>query len=272
MKKSLKHGTTPYYKGKGTPDNLDNMRHIHVKEEVPKLFSQIVINAAKHNLVDNMSKFQIATKPGHRATEHVFVLLSIMASYEKNGKALIISMFDLSKYFDSESLIDCCAEIYRNKTKGKLYRLLFLLNKNVKIRVKTPVGVTKSHDTGPTVSQGSAEGAIISADNLDNGVSEAFHDEEENEEATDKVKDDAKAENEVIQNVKYEEVVIEPMLFQDDVANAADSVEDAQKANRKMVDLLEKKLLNLNLDKSLCIIAGSKKAREKWRRKSYQIQ
>ena len=81
-------------KGKATPNNLDNMRHIHVKEEVPKLFSQIVTNAAKDNLIGNMSKFQIATKPGHRATEHVFVVFSLMALYEQKGKAMIMSMYD----------------------------------------------------------------------------------------------------------------------------------------------------------------------------------
>ena len=120
------------YKGKGSPNNLDNIRHIHLKEEVPKLFSQIVTMAAKDNLVENMSKFQIATKPSHRAKEHVFVILSLIASYEQKGKALILSMFDLSKYFDSESLVDCCSEVYKNKTKGKVYRLLFHLNKNIK--------------------------------------------------------------------------------------------------------------------------------------------
>ena len=119
--------------------NLDGMRHIHVKEETPKLFSQIVTLEAKENLIENMSKFQIATKLGHRATEHIFVILSLMALYEMKGKALIISMYDISKYFDSESLLDCCSEVYRNKVKGKVYRLLFQLNKNVRIRVKTSV-------------------------------------------------------------------------------------------------------------------------------------
>ena len=31
------------YKGKGSKSNLDNIRHIHIKEEIPKLFGQIVL-------------------------------------------------------------------------------------------------------------------------------------------------------------------------------------------------------------------------------------
>ena len=48
--------------------SLDNYRFIHLKESLPRFFSQIVTSAAKGNILENMSKFQIATKPGHRAT------------------------------------------------------------------------------------------------------------------------------------------------------------------------------------------------------------
>ena len=83
-----------------------------------------------------MSKYQIATKPGHRATEHTYVLISLMDLYEKEGKSCIISMIDLKQYFDSENLYDCCSEVYKNKIRGKIYRLFFQLNKNVRITVK----------------------------------------------------------------------------------------------------------------------------------------
>ena len=103
------------------------MRFIHTKPEIPKLFSQIVTLAAKDSLIGNMTKFQIATKPGHRATEHIFVLFSIMSMYEREGKSILIMMFDLKSYFDFESLEDCCTEIYKNQIMGKLYRLIYKL-------------------------------------------------------------------------------------------------------------------------------------------------
>ena len=202
-----------------------------------------------------MSKFQIATKPGHRATEHIFVILSIMELYDKNRKALIISMYDLKKYFDSESLFDCCSEIYKSQVRGKIYRLLFLLNKNVRIRVKTPVGVTASADTGPTVSQGSSEGAIVSSVNLDNGIKEYYHDNED-ETGDNEERNRTKRK---IGKIHYEEIVMNPMLYQDDCMNLADNIDDAQKSNDLMVELLETKLLTLNQDKSKFLIVGDKK-------------
>ena len=247
------------YKGKNSKFSLDSMRFIHLKEDIPKLFSQIVTLAAKDNLINNMSKFQIATKPGHRATEHIFVILSIMELYDKNRKALIISMYDLKKYFDSESLFDCCSEIYKSQVRGKIYRLLFQLNKNVRIRVKTPVGVTASADTGPTVSQGSSEGAIVSSVNLDNGIKEYYHD---NEDET-RDNEEGNRTKRKIGKIHYEDIVMNPMLYQDDCTNLADNIDDAQKSNDLMVELLETKPLTLNQDKSKFLLAGDKKKRQK---------
>ena len=62
------------FKGKGERTELDNYRHIHIKDEVPKVFGHLVMSAAREKLFDNMSKFQIGAKPGHRPQEHLFVL------------------------------------------------------------------------------------------------------------------------------------------------------------------------------------------------------
>ena len=102
-----------------------------------------------------------------------------MAYFEAEGKAGLIAMIDLRKYFDSESAPDCWSEIYRNNVQGKIYRLLFQLNKKARIKVRTPVGISDSCETNPLVSQGSSKGAIMSAVNLDNGISDYFHDKEE---------------------------------------------------------------------------------------------
>ena len=61
------------YKGSGSLQDLNCHRNIHTKLEVPKLFGHIVTTAAKVKMIENMSKYQIGTKPGHRAQEHLHV-------------------------------------------------------------------------------------------------------------------------------------------------------------------------------------------------------
>ena len=182
-----------------------------------------------------------------------------------------MSMFDIKRYFDSESAHDCWSELYKSQVKGKAYRLLFNLNKNTRIRVKTPVGVSQAAETGPLVSQGSVEGAVISAVNLDRGIREYFHEEQDEDDKDvtevgiekENVVEEANKDGEVMEDVMYSSIQLKPLLFQDDVFNASKSPEAAQIANEKMVKLMESKLLDLHQDKSCYIIAGEKKARLK---------
>ena len=71
-------------------------------------------------------------------------------------------------------------ELFKCGIRGKLYRLIYNLNKHTEIAVKTPVGVSSNADVGEVVGQGTNEGAIISAVNLSGGVSEYFEDSEKN--------------------------------------------------------------------------------------------
>ena len=71
------------------------------------------------------------------------------------------------------------SELVKSNIRGKLYRLIFSMNQNIRIKVKTAVGENESEDTGPGVGQGTVDGAILSAVNLDNGVKEEFHEHNE---------------------------------------------------------------------------------------------
>ena len=87
---------------------------------------------------------------------------------------LIIQFFDIKKFFDSEVLRDGMNAIHKAGIKGKIYRLWFNLNRNIKIKVRTACGTSDSEDTGEGIGQGTIGGAIVSAATLDDGVSEMF--------------------------------------------------------------------------------------------------
>ena len=97
---------------------------------------------------------------------------------------------------------------------GKLYQLLYSMNKNTRITVQTPVGQTEETDTGKTVGQGTLEGAIISALSLDIGVDDHFSGSE--------------------YEVCYAGLRLQPLLFQDDVSRLADNPSSLQAGNDKM--------------------------------------
>ena len=77
-----------------------------------KVFGQILTMKVKEKLIQNMTKFQLAGKPGHRPTEHLYVVLSLIEMAERNKEPLILALYDLQKYYDREHLEDCMNEKY----------------------------------------------------------------------------------------------------------------------------------------------------------------
>jgi hypothetical protein len=100
------------------------------------------MSQAKGKIQENMTKFQIGTKTGQRAQEHLFTLKSVISLYLKYDFPIMVQLYDISKFFDRESLRDGMNAIYNCGIKGKLYRLIYNMNKDTKIRVRTAVGET----------------------------------------------------------------------------------------------------------------------------------
>ena len=140
---------------------------------------------------------------------------------------------------------------------------MFNLNKTSRIKIKTSVGESRSESIQPLITQASVEAAVISAKNLDSGVSEYVHKEKDNEtEDTEKEEKEEEDNDKDIEDVTYSTVKLKSLLFQDDVLTPNKTPEAAQAINLKMVDLMESKLLDLHKGKSCYIVAGEKGSRE----------
>ena len=100
------------------------------------------------------------------------------------------------------------------------------------------MGLTYETDRGEGVGQGTLEGALVSAANLDSGVRDCFQNSEH--------------------EVSYGGLGLGPIMYQDDVSRLADSIEAAQAGNDRMLTLAETKVLDYNLDKSCFMIVGKK--------------
>ena len=90
--------------------------------------------------------------------------------------------------------------------------------------------MTDSFLTGPTVSQGSIGGGLISTINLDFSVNRFFY----------------KSTNEIF----FHDVRLQPLIYQDDLGRFASCRMDAQAGNRKIEACMETKVLDLHPDKS----------------------
>ena len=175
---------------------------------MPRVFDGIVFTKMKPNLVSNMSKFQIGAKPGHRVQEHIFVQHSVVALYKKLNIPLIIQTWDISRYFDRHHLLEAQEWLADCKVPGKCSRLMWNLNKNTTVKVKTAAGVSDTAITKENLGQGSRSAGLVCSMSLSK--------------STDKYFDGSKHE------VSYGSVVLAPLLFQDDALRMTTTVEGAR--------------------------------------------
>ena len=228
---------TSKYKGKGKIYEFKNQRFVHTKSENPKAFEYIVMTKAKPKIIAGCSKYQIGALPKHRSAEHLFTLKSTIAWYSILRKPIILQLFDISKFFDREMLKDGMDSLYKCGIAGKIYRLIYELNKSTKLTIKTGCGTTQPKQIGANITQGSIGGALISSVNLDKTVDEHF----------------SKSEHEI----SYVDLRLQPTIFQDDISRMTSSRSAAQAGNEYIKSCMEVKLLDLNVDKSCFILIGN---------------
>ena len=231
------------YKGKGIKADLSNSRFIHLKEWLPRTCDALVVGGMKSKILESSTKFQIGGQPGHRSQEHLFSLKCIIALRELRGEGFLFQLFDLSKFFDKESLRDVLDTLHEVGVDAKAYMAWYLLNRNTRIAVKTGTGLTEEADVGEVVGQGTVGGALTSQLNIDRGIERYFCGSRD--EAT------------------YGTVRLQPMVFQDDIARIANDIASAKAGNHKLSFLMKEKQLKVHPDKTGFIAIGTKDYQQK---------
>ena len=128
--------------------------------------------------------------------------------------------------------------LYTSGIRGKLHKLIYKLNKNNIIQIRTPVGTTDGFKTGENVTQGSVGGGLISSLNLDIPILNFFKNSEH--------------------EAAYGSIEMSPIIYQDDLARVASSVIGAQAGIDRVEECMETKLLDLHDEKS-CYLGFGKK-------------
>ena len=127
---------------RGDRSLLSSYRFVHLKHWMARIFDGLVFSKMKEDLVRNMSKFQIGAKPAHRPQEHIFVLNSVISLHKKLSIPLIIQTWDITRYFDEHSLLEAQEWLADSSVPDKCYRLVWEMNRNTTVQVKTGAGTS----------------------------------------------------------------------------------------------------------------------------------
>ena len=234
---------TPIWKKKGSALDLNNMRFIHMKHWRPKLLEGLITEKMKANIVSATPAIQIGGMPGSQSVQHLIVLKSWIKLKDKKKEPAVFCLYDLSKFFDRESLLDVCYNLHHKANiDDKSYRMWFKLNNTTKISVKTSVGESNKAPVPDTVAQGSFGAALASSMNLGCSIDDTFGEEN---------------------TASFGNVDLNCLILQDDISKMNDSLKQAREGCSKIDKTLQEKLLKVNYDKSCVMIIGKDKCRKK---------
>ena len=134
-------GVTTIFKNKGSQKDLVNQRGIFLTQIISKLFERLVSGRVK-GTTEKMNPLQAGGKDG-RATYHQTFLLRGFISHSKyTGKQLIITLYDFKQCFDNLWLDDAVLSLWKLGLDSDMLPLIYNLNRESVITVKTPVGNT----------------------------------------------------------------------------------------------------------------------------------
>ena len=210
---------TQIWKKKGSALSLNNMRFIHMKCWRAKLLEALVTEKMKPQIVEATPNIQIGGMPQSQSVEHLVTLKTWMKQIEENDSEGVVSFYDMAKFFDKESLLDCLDTLNKKANiDAKSYRMLYKLNANTKISVQTSVGESKSAPIEDSIGQGSFSAALSSSLNIRCAVA-------------DKLKDECTA------SIGQLELIA--LILQDDISKVCNTVEQARNGSQKIDDLLK---------------------------------
>ena len=137
----------------------------------------LAVREMKDAIIDAGTKYQIGGCPGQRTQFHLFVIKRLIAlRIQPGGKnaGSILTVADIMKFFDKQSLVDAMDSLHKAKINQKFYPVWYKMNKNTVIRVKTGAGMSATGLAGPVTGQGGGGAALASALNLDIGLDSYF--------------------------------------------------------------------------------------------------
>ena len=117
----------------------------------------------------SMSDSQVGGRKGRNVRNHIWMLNGIICDVLSTGKktSIDIQIFDYKQCFDSLWLQECLSDIYTNGIKDDKLALLYNINTNVKVAVKTPVGKSRRGDISNVITQGDVFGPILCSNQVD---------------------------------------------------------------------------------------------------------
>ena len=157
------------YKGKGEKNNLENDHGIFLVTIFRSILMRLIYHDKYEEIDESMSDSQIGGRKGKNIRNHIWVINGIITDVlsTKKKSPVDIQIFDYKQCFDSLWLEECLNDIYSAGINDDKFQLLYNINSEVKMAVKTPVGKTERSEIRNVITQGDVFGPVLCSKQVD---------------------------------------------------------------------------------------------------------
>ena len=143
---------------KGIKEDLANKRGLFLTIILSKIFENVIDEITEEIKYD---KFQSGGGKGRGGIDNWFILMATIDEAKRLNRNVYLFFGDLVKCFDRLWLQDCLVDLHECGMREREIRMLYRLNKEVNIKVITPVGTTNEILVKEIVKQGSVFGTKL---------------------------------------------------------------------------------------------------------------
>ena len=162
---------TSIFKNKGSRYNLENDRGIFILTVMKKIFDKMVYADFYEDINDHMSDSNIGSRRNRNIKDHLLIMHGIINSVIRgNQECIDIQIYDIEKAFDSLWLEDSLNDIFDSLTKDNKndkLAMLYEMNRQNLVAIKTPFGLTDRVNMENIVQQGGTWGPMLCSNSID---------------------------------------------------------------------------------------------------------
>ena len=154
---------------KGDVLEMDYKRGIFLTNVISKLYEKVVKRRDKEKVDARTSKNQVGGKTKRCPGDHMLVLVDVLQRNKRLNRKTYLVFGDAVKCFDKLWLRDCLLELYKAGVPPQDIEMLYSMNKEASVTVRTPVGESKPFTCEEIVKQGTVWGpelCCISTDGI----------------------------------------------------------------------------------------------------------
>jgi hypothetical protein len=135
---------TSIWKWKWDKEMLKNHRGITVSSAIGTIVEEIIDNRIEE--IVPFTQAQGGGQKGSSTCDHIFILRAILSLAIKQKRNIFLTFYDVSKAYDNADVEDMLVIMWENGLRGKIWRILKALSKNLTARIKTRYGITRKID------------------------------------------------------------------------------------------------------------------------------